>query len=80
MNRLEKLLHRVPLKHKVQILEAIRCLLDEQCRLTLRPERLSGSSLFKIHAGRYRIIFSMDETGIEIRRVRLRNESTYRDI
>lgn len=80
MERLEKLLRRVPPKHRVQILQAMYCLQDVACRSTLRPEKLSGSSLYRIHVGRYRIIFNMTVTGIEIVRVRLRNERTYRDI
>ena len=79
MDHIEKLLRRVPPKHRAQILAALECLQNKDCRVMLRIEKLSGSSAFKIHAGRYRVIFVMGSAGIEILDVRLRNEKTYRD-
>ena len=80
MDHIEKLLRRVPPKHRAQILAALECLQNRECRAMLRIEKLSGSSsAFKIHAGRYRIIFTASGTDIEILDVRLRNEKTYRD-
>lgn len=80
MDDLEKLLQRVPPKHRAQILKALSCLKDEQCRPKLRPEKLFGSKNFRIHVGRYRVIFSMEESGVGLVEVRLRNEKTYRDM
>ena len=75
MDDLEKLLRRIPPKHRAQILKALTCLKDER-----RPEKLSGSKNFKIHVGRYRVIFSMEGTEVGVVEVRLRNEKTYRNI
>lgn len=81
MEHLEKLLRRVPPKHRAQILSVLACLADEACREKLRPEKLSASNaLFRIHVGRYRVIFAMDASRIELIDVRLRNERTYRDV
>ena len=82
MDRIDKLLARIPKKHQQQILEALECLSDAVCRDTLRAEKLSGSkSLFRIRVGRYRIIFHIDEKNqVIVDTIRPRNEGTYRDI
>jgi len=80
MDNLEKLLRRVTPKHRAQILKALACLKDNECRPRLRPEKLSGSKNFKIHVGRYRVIFGMGGSGVELVEVRLRNEKTYREV
>lgn len=81
MDRVAKLLARVPKKHKEQLLEIIKCLKDPFCRSTLRAEKLSGSSRFRIRTGWYRIFFHIDKDGLAILdNVRLRNEKTYRDL
>jgi len=81
MEHLEKLLRRIQPKHRAQILNVLACLANEVCRQKLRPEKLSGvSTLFRIHVGRYRVIFTMDASKVELVDVRLRNERTYRDI
>jgi mRNA-degrading endonuclease RelE of RelBE toxin-antitoxin system len=80
MDDIEKLLSKVPGKHRDQILLALACLYDEQCRAKLRIEKLKGhADRFRIRSGRYRIIFEMNITGIALRDIRLRNEKTYRD-
>lgn len=80
MEHLEKLLRRMPPKHRAQILEVLECLRDESCRSRLNIEKLSGSGLFRVRAGRYRIIFTMQGDDIVLVDIRLRNEGTYRDI
>ena len=81
MDHLEKLLRRVQPKHRAQILSVLSCLKDEKCRQRLRPEKLSGiEATFRIHVGRYRIIFTVDASGMELVDVRLRNERTYRGL
>lgn len=81
MDHLEKLLRRVPPKHRAQILKVLACLADEVCRAQLRPEKLSGTDAsFRIQVGRYRVLFTIDASGVELIDVRLRNERTYRDI
>ncbi len=81
MKHLEKLLRRMPPKHRAQVLEALKCLNDESCRVQLRIEKLSGThALFRIRVGKYRIIFSIQDTSIKLVDIRLRNEGTYRDI
>ena len=82
MDRIDKLLTRIPKKHRRQVLDALDCLSDSACRLTLRAEKISGSnSLFKIRVGRYRIMFHIDgRNSAIVDDVRPRNESTYRRI
>lgn len=82
MDRIDKLLARIPEKHRRQILEALECLTDPACRMTLRAEKLSGSkSLFRARVGRYRIMFHIDEQNYAIvDDIRPRNERTYRRI
>jgi mRNA-degrading endonuclease RelE of RelBE toxin-antitoxin system len=81
MDRVAKLLARVPKKHKEQLLEVINCLKDPACRGTLRAEKLSGSSQFRIRTGWYRLFFHIDKDNLTILdSVRLRNEKTYRDM
>jgi mRNA-degrading endonuclease RelE of RelBE toxin-antitoxin system len=81
MDHLEKLLRRMPPKHRAQVLEALLCLQDESCRATLRMEKLSGSDvLYRIRTGRYRIIFTMQGNVVELFDIRLRNEGTYKNL
>lgn len=81
MEHLEKLLRRVQPKHRAQILNVLACLEDEVCRQRLRPEKLSGASAtYRVHVGRYRVIFTSSTSGVELVDVRLRNERTYRNI
>ncbi|MEK7604798.1 MAG: type II toxin-antitoxin system RelE/ParE family toxin [Patescibacteria group bacterium] len=81
MEHLEKLLRRVQPKHRAQILTVLACLQDEDCRLRLQPEKLSDvGALFRIHVGRYRIIFTQKASRVELVDVRLRNERTYRGL
>lgn len=67
MDRIAKLLSRISEKHRRQVLTALDCLADLDCRDTLRPEKLGGSgSLYRLRAGRYRIIFHIDERNAAI--------------
>lgn len=81
MDRIAKLLARVPQKHKRQILEALDCLADVICRQNLQAEKLKGPNLYsRIRVGRYRIIFYINERNEAIvDDIRPRNEGTYRD-
>jgi mRNA-degrading endonuclease RelE of RelBE toxin-antitoxin system len=82
MDHVDKLLLRIPQKHRRQVADALDCLHDPSCRITLRAEKLSGSaSLYRTRVGKYRIFFRIDEQNkAVVKDVRLRNESTYRDI
>ena len=82
MDSIEKLLARIPKKHRLQVVEALECLSDLICRETLQAEKLSGSkSLYRARVGRYRILFHInDENQAIVDDIRPRNERTYRDI
>jgi mRNA-degrading endonuclease RelE of RelBE toxin-antitoxin system len=82
MDHIDKLLSKIPPKHRLQILEALECLAQIACRVTLSPQKLAGSrSLFRIRAGRYRILFHVNERDQAIvDDIRLRSEKTYRDL
>lgn len=82
MDRIDKLLARIPKKHQVQIAEALDCLADPACRDTLRAERLSGSkSLFRARVGKYRILFHINEDNqAVVDDIRPRNEGTYKNL
>lgn len=82
MDRVDKLLSRIPRKHQLQVFEVLACLADAQCRETLRAEKLGGSkALYRVRTGRYRIIFHIDDHNRAIvSDVRPRNEGTYRDV
>ena len=80
MDRIDKLLSRIPEKHQRQVLAVLDCLADSHCRETLRAEKLGGSrALYRIRTGRYRIIFHIDEHDRAIvDDLRPRHERTYR--
>lgn len=82
MDRITKLLSRIPEKHRRQVFEALACLADSRCRETLRAEKLGGSrALYRVRVGKYRIIFHIDEQGFAIvDDLRPRNERTYRGV
>ena len=82
MDSIDKLLARIPKKHRLQLLEALECLSDPSEREVLKPEKLTGSKkLFRVRVGNYRIIFHTDERNCAIiDDIRLRNESTYRGL
>ena len=82
MDNISKLLARVPKKHRVQLLETLECLYDSACRQMLQVKKLmGGSSLLRVRAGQYRIIFHIDDQDRAIvDDIRPRNEGTYRDI
>ena len=82
MDRIDKLLSRIPEKHKLHVLATLDCLADSRCRETLRTEKLGGSkALYRVRTGRYRIIFHTDERNRAIvDDIRPRNERTYRGV
>ena len=81
MNDIEKFIGRIPLRHKIQVLAVVDCLLNMNCRQTLRIERLSGSALLRVRSGKYRISFEINKQNkTVIKFIRLRNEKTYRDV
>jgi mRNA-degrading endonuclease RelE of RelBE toxin-antitoxin system len=82
MDSIDKLLVRIPKKHRLQLLEALEFLSDPSEREILKPEKLTGSKkLFRVRVGNYRIIFHTDERNCAIvDDIRLRNESTYRNL
>ncbi len=82
MDRIDKLLSRIPEKHKLQVLATLDCLADLHCRKTLRAEKLGGSrALYRVRTGRYRIMFHIDERDRAIvDDIRPRNERTYRGL
>ena len=82
MDHIDKLLARIPKKHRLQIVEALDCLANPACRGTLRAEKLSGSkSLYRTRVGKYRILFHINERGQAIiDDMRLRNEGTYKNL
>lgn len=82
MDRISKLLARIPEKHKLQVLVALDCLADARCRATLMAEKLGGTqALYRVRVGKYRIIFHIDALDRAIvDEVRPRNERTYRGI
>jgi len=81
MDAFAKLLHKIPFKHRIQVLETIDCLRDPACRKTLHIKKLEGSDLLKVRSGKYRISFVISNIDqAVVRFVRLRNEKTYRDV
>ena len=82
MDSIDKLLARIPKKHRRQIFQALDCLSDIECRETLRAEKLGGTTaMYRIRVGRYRIIFHTDyDNHAIVDDIRPRNESTYRNI
>ena len=82
MDHIDKLLARVPKKHRLQILETLDCLIDPSCRQTLQAEKLTGGkSLYRARIGRYRIIFHINKENLVIvDKIALRNEDTYKNL
>jgi mRNA interferase RelE/StbE len=79
MDEIEKLLRKAPRKARKRLLAAMEALrrgdIDD-----LNIQKLSGSPLFRVRIGDFRIIFSVNKRlgKIIIESVRRRNEDTYK--
>jgi len=78
MDEIEKLLRKAAKKDRERLFGAMESLRNGKID-GLRMTKISGSSLFRVRVGDFRIIFSInDRKGIVIESVRRRNEETYK--
>ena len=79
MDEIEKLLHKTKKKDRERLLTAMNALRRGEIK-GLNIKKLSGSSLYRVRIGDFRIIFSIDarKKTVLIESVRIRNEKTYK--
>ena len=79
MEKFEKQLRAIPKKYQERIFWAIEMLLLRDFSALDRKQLKGYDCMFRIRVGNYRIIYFDDGEKIELKAVRRRNESTYRD-
>lgn len=80
MNRIEKLLMKIPKKDRILIEKALLLLYKREFQ-HLDRSRLKGyQSIYRIRIGNYRIIYFDDSQEIIIKYIRKRDESTYQHL
>lgn len=79
MDEIEKLLRKAHKKDRERLL-AVMVALRKGDVAGLQIKKLAGSALYRVRVGNFRISFVLDKEKktIEIVRVRLRNEATYK--
>lgn len=78
MDELEKLLKKASNKDRRKILSILKQLRSGDTK-GLQYQKLKGLNLYKLRAGKYRVIFSISRLKkIDIITIRVRNEKTYK--
>ena len=81
MDRIRKLFLRLSRKERLQLQSFIDDLMQSVSFRNTHAKKLRGSDLFRARKGRFRIIFHYDQSGsMVIDSIKIRNESTYRDV
>lgn len=81
MDRIQKLFSRLSHKERLRLQSFIDGLLHSGSFRDAHVKKLKGSDLFRARKGKFRIIFHYDQSkDMVIDSVRIRNESTYKDI
>lgn len=78
MSETEKLLRKISKYERDKLLAIIDSLDSEGERRLLEPIKLKGTELYRIRAGKFRIIFHIENNKAITDAVRLRNEKTYK--
>lgn len=77
MDEIAKLLKKMKRKDRERLLACMEALQSGELS-TRKIVKLTGSSLYRVRVGDFRIVFSVDkQQGVVIESVRLRNEKTY---
>ena len=78
MDEIAKLLKKVKQKDRERLLACMEALQNGELN-ALKIMKLTGSSLYRLRVGDFRIVFSIDkQQRVVIESVRLRNEKTYK--
>jgi mRNA-degrading endonuclease RelE of RelBE toxin-antitoxin system len=78
MDRIEKLLRRIPKKDRLKIEEDLQHLFHRDFH-TLDRDKLKGHKhTYRIRTGNYRIIYDDDGKTIILKAIKRRNEGTYK--
>ncbi len=81
MDRIQKLFSRLPKKERLQLQSFIDALMHDDLFKKTHIQKLKGGDLFRARKGRFRIIFHHDQIrDIVVDSIKVRNESTYRDL
>ncbi|MDA1208962.1 MAG: hypothetical protein O2904_02935 [bacterium] len=79
MGGLERELRALPHKNLVQVLAVLKQIRNRDID-GLDHKKLKGyDCIFRVRTGRYRIIYFDDEERLEVKAIRKRDESTYRN-
>ncbi len=80
MNKILKSLISFSTKERLKIQEDIKLITERDIK-NLNIKKLKGfDNLYRARRGRVRIIFQMDEAGVEIVKIDRRNDNTYREL
>jgi len=81
MDKIRKLFLRLPRKERLYLQSFIDNLVNDNTFRNAHVKKLKGSDLFRARKGRFRIIFHYEHSrSIVIDSVKIRSESTYRDV
>ena len=80
MKKIQKIINKLSLNRKIAVLKLIEQIFSDYKKIpSLIPLR-GRRGWFRVRVGKYRIIFSDTEDGIEIESISKRDERTYKDI
>lgn len=80
MNEIEKLLGKISRKERQALLSLLNKLAGNSGGLSNYIEKVTGTEFYRLKKGRYRIIFHYSGRDAVIDSIKLRNESTYKNL
>ena len=80
MDKIAKLFLKISKKDKNKLRQIITQLQDKKRWKSLDVIKLKNSDLYRLRSGNFRIIFHKDKNSTIIDSIKLRNESTYKNL
>jgi mRNA-degrading endonuclease RelE of RelBE toxin-antitoxin system len=79
MNKIEKLLRKISPKDRQRLFKLTEVLIAGD-RAGLSIAKIIGSDFYRLKSGNFRIIFHYENSEVIIDAIKLRNESTYKNL
>ena len=80
MDKIAKLFLKISKKDKAKLRQIVIQLQDKKYWKSLNVTKLKNSDLYRLRSGNFRIIFHKDKNSTIIDSIKLRNESTYKNL
>ena len=80
MDHISKLFKKISKKERKMLKILVEDIQDAHKRNSLNIKKLKNSDFYRVRKSRFRIIFHIEESGVVVDSVTLRNEKTYKKI